>query len=197
MSLWTRAAQCWRASVASVGVALAACGGGGSPSANDPGLFGSSGADVAARPAGATTPRSTIESSGKPLGIATQIKVLSNRADLISGGDALVEVVPGSGRFSSIASVDVDGRDVTPAFAVRIDGRYTGLVTGLANGVNVLRARLTDGSGARINITNHPSGGPGFSGPQVQPWSCNAGASVLSQKYVSRSSRPSAVSSRR
>jgi hypothetical protein len=102
--------------------------------------------------------------------------VLSNRADLISGGDALVEVVLSSSSFSSIAGVDVDGRDVTSAFAVGTDGRYVGLVTGLADGVNVLRATLTDGSGARISITNHPSGGPVFGGPQVQPWSCNAGA---------------------
>jgi len=103
--------------------------------------------------------------------------VLSNRADLISGADALVEVVLSSGSFSSIAGVDVDGRHVTSAFAVRTDGRYVGLVTGLADGVNVLQAKLTDGSGARISITNHSSGGPVFSGPQVQPWSCNAGAS--------------------
>jgi hypothetical protein len=180
MSLWTWAARCCRAAMAAAGVALAACGGGGSPSASDPMFSGGAATDVAVLPADATAPRSTIESGGKPLGIATQINVLSNRADLISGGDALVEVVLSSGGFSSIASVDVDGRDVTPAFAVRTDGRYRGLVTGLANGVNVLRARLTDGSGARINITNHPSSGPVFSGPQVQPWSCNAGASDTS-----------------
>jgi hypothetical protein len=36
-----------------------------------------------------------------------QIRVLSNRADLVSGGDALVEVVPAGAR------VEVGGRDVT------------------------------------------------------------------------------------
>ena len=63
-----------------------------------------------------------------------EIKVLSNRADLVSGGDALVEVVLPPG--APAAMVDVDGRDVTAAFARRADGRFVGLVTGLAVGPN-------------------------------------------------------------
>jgi len=66
---------------------------------------------------------------------------------------------------------------VTAAFAVRADGRYLGRIEGLALGANVVTAQLPDGRGARITITNHPSGGPVLSGPQVQPWSCNPGAS--------------------
>src|SRR5213596_3197339 len=46
------------------------------------------------------------------------IKVLSNRADLISGGDALVEIVLPAGVDPASVRVDVDGRDVTAAFAV-------------------------------------------------------------------------------
>src|SRR6266850_1902160 len=110
-------------------------------------------------------------------GTSTQILVLSNRADLISGGDALVQVAVSSGNYGAVTKIDVDGRDVTSAFALRADGRYMGLVTGLVNGPNELRARLSDGSGARITIVNHPIGGSVFSGPQVQPWSCNPGAS--------------------
>jgi hypothetical protein len=53
-----------------------------------------------------------------------EIKVLSNRAALVSGGDALVEVVPGATR------VKLNGEDITSAFAVRPNGRYIGLVTG-------------------------------------------------------------------
>jgi hypothetical protein len=99
-----------------------------------------------------------------------QIRVLSNRADLISGGDALVQVVPAG------AKVDVGGRDVTGAFAVRPGGRYMGLVTGLANGPNVLTARAPGGAAARITITGHPQGGPVLDGPQIQPWKCAEGA---------------------
>jgi hypothetical protein len=100
------------------------------------------------------------------LAAQAQIKVLSNRADVISGGDALVQVDPPGAR------VDVDGRDVTPAFAVRPDGRYLGIVAGLAEGDNVLTARAPGVGGARLTITNHPTGGPVFAGPQIQPWTC-------------------------
>lgn len=103
---------------------------------------------------------------------AMQIKVLSNRADLVSGGDALVEIVaPGA----SSVTVDVNGHDVSADFARRANGRIMGLVTGLAEGANTLTAK-TGSSGAQIAITNYPNGGPIFSGPQIQPWPCLAGA---------------------
>jgi len=101
------------------------------------------------------------------------ITVLSNRADLISGGDALIEIVLPAGVDPARVRVDVDGRDVTAAFGVRPNRRYIGLVTGLAERANVLTARAPDGSGASITITNHPIGGPVFAGFQVQPWICN------------------------
>jgi len=39
-----------------------------------------------------------------------------------------------------------------------------------------VRAVLPDGRGARITLTDAPLGGPVFSGPQIQPWTCSAGA---------------------
>jgi hypothetical protein len=104
-----------------------------------------------------------------PATAAPTIDVLSNRADLISGGDALVEVKPAG------ATVRLDGADVTNAFAVRPGGRYMALLQGLKAGPNVLRARAPDGSFAEITITNHPAGGPVTSGPQIQPWRCFVG----------------------
>jgi len=95
------------------------------------------------------------------------ITVLSNRADLISGGDALLEIVLPTGVDPAGVRVDVDGRDVTAAFGVRPNGRYMGLVTGLAERANVLTARAPDGSCASITITNHPIGGPVFAGFQM------------------------------
>jgi hypothetical protein len=62
-------------------------------------------------------------------------------------------------------------RSSTTCFALRPDGRYLGLVTGLRNGDNLLTVRTPLGS-AQITITNHPIGGPVFSGAQVQPWIC-------------------------
>ena len=101
-----------------------------------------------------------------------EIRVLSNRADLISGGDALVELVVPAEVATSSLRVDVDGRDMTAAFALRATGRFMGLVDGLNLGTNVLTVRGTGAPLARMTITNHAIGGPIFAGPQVQPWIC-------------------------
>jgi Tannase-like family of unknown function (DUF6351) len=100
------------------------------------------------------------------------ITVLSNRADLISGGEALVAITLPKGSRPSKLQVKAGKRDVTKSFAVRPNGRYEGLVTGLRNGKNILSAVLPNGRGARITITNHLIGGPVFSGPQIEPWTC-------------------------
>lgn len=99
------------------------------------------------------------------------IAVLSGRADLVSGGDALVEIQVSPAEASEVL-VDVGGRDVTDSFAIRDDGRLLGLVADLEVGDSVMTAVLGDGRGARITLTNHPIGGPLISGPQVQPWVC-------------------------
>lgn len=89
---------------------------------------------------------------------STGLRILS---EVVSGGDALVEADrPGR--------VTLNGRDVTDAFAVRPNGRYQGLVTGLRLGKNTLRS-----GHHRLTFTNHPHGGPIFAGPQVQPWFCD------------------------
>ncbi|HSR22865.1 MAG TPA: DUF6351 family protein, partial [Candidatus Eisenbacteria bacterium] len=108
-----------------------------------------------------------------------RIDVLSNRADLVSGEDALVQVTLPAGVSPAAVRVQLDGADVTSSFAVRADGRFLGLVTGLRPGPNELTARASISDGASITITDHPTGGPVFSGPQVQPWICNNVANGL------------------
>src|SRR5206468_3794489 len=62
-------------------------------------------------------------------------------------------------------------------FALRPNGRVIGLVTGLKIGENTLTAQ-TPGKTMSIVITNHPIGGPIFSGgAQLQPWICATSAS--------------------
>jgi hypothetical protein len=101
-----------------------------------------------------------------------ELNVLSNRADLVSGGDALVQVVLPARVDPSTVRVSVDGKDVTSAFAVRPGGAYEGVVTGLANGANDLMATMRNGPTVHLTVTNHRSGGPIFAGAQVQPWIC-------------------------
>src|SRR5262249_16797392 len=69
-----------------------------------------------------------------------------------------------------------NGQDVTGQFGPRANGDFEGLLGGLVNGANTVQARLSDGTATTATIVNHPIGGPIFSGPQVQPWVCQAGA---------------------
>jgi hypothetical protein len=105
-----------------------------------------------------------------------QIKILSTRADLVSGGEALAQIILPPGTNPDKAAVTLNGRNVRRQFAVRPNHKFEGLITGLRDGTNRLVARLPDGFGARITITSHPIGGPVFSGPQIQPWQCQSGA---------------------
>lgn len=104
-----------------------------------------------------------------------RIEVLSGRGDLVTGGDAHLRVVLPAGASPRGTRVYDDGREVTAMFAVRGDG-LDGVVKGLSDGENVVRAVLPNGRGAELTLINHPIGGPLFSGPQIQPWSCKTGS---------------------
>jgi hypothetical protein len=104
------------------------------------------------------------------------ITTVSDRADLISGTSTLVSVtVPEGDRYSRL-KVTLGKRKVTREFTKRPNGLFEGLLTGLKVGRNVVSAMLPNGHGARITITDHPLGGPVFSGPQIEPWTCQQGA---------------------
>jgi Tannase-like family of unknown function (DUF6351) len=101
-----------------------------------------------------------------------QIKTLSNRADLIGGGDAFVELVLPLPAVPDSLRVALNGKDVTDAFAVRASGRILGLLTGLVDGENVVTASIGSSHAGKLVITNHPIGGPVIAGPQTQPFVC-------------------------
>ena len=121
---------------------------------------------VASFPAGAASPR-------RP---ALSISVLSGRADLVTGGSVLVAINLPTRSAAHHVHVTLGRSNVTKDFAFRADGRFEGLVTGVARGGSVLQAMLPNGWGTRIKLINHPIGGPVFSGPQIDPWTCEAGA---------------------
>src|SRR5690348_7349388 len=66
------------------------------------------------------------------------ISVLSSRADLVSGGDALVRV--GGIKSAKGLRVTVRGRNRSKAFAKRADGKVEGLIKGLKVGRNTVVA---------------------------------------------------------
>jgi hypothetical protein len=104
------------------------------------------------------------------------IEDLSSRADLISGGDTLLAIALPPKVKTSKVSVSLNGQNVTTDFAVRANGRYEGLVSGLLPGANVLTVTARHARPATITLTNHPIGGPVIFGPQRQPWFCESGA---------------------
>jgi hypothetical protein len=105
-----------------------------------------------------------------------QVRALSNRADLVSGGDVLVQIDPPQGSRPSALRVELNGREVTGSFAVRANGEYQGVLTGLRLGTNSIVAGVADRLSSRLTVTNHSLEGPIFSGPQIQPWYCLPGA---------------------
>ena len=115
--------------------------------------------------------------SGESHSHDVEIRTLSNRADLVSGGDALVEVQLPRNLKAQKVELRLNGRNVTSQFHYdAAERRLVGLLTGLVEGANELvaveNARWRGETYARLRITNHSRGGPVFSGAQMQPWIC-------------------------
>ena len=90
-----------------------------------------------------------------------RIQVLSTRADLVSGGEALIRIVLPLAVKPSAVRLDLNGHAVTHRFAVRANGKFEGLLTGLRLGSNTLTARLPSGYGARLHDHQSPHRRPG------------------------------------
>ena len=105
-------------------------------------------------------------------GDAAQITTVSARPDMVSGGDVLVRVTPAPGAPDGAVTVQVAGRDVTGDFRRLDDGVLEGLVRGLEPGTHQIEVRAAGGTTARIDVVNHPTAGPVFSGPHERPFVC-------------------------
>ncbi len=109
---------------------------------------------------------------------ALEIRTLGNRADLISDGDALVEVTVPQDMAPGSVKVTVNDRDVTAGFVVNTATHsLRGVLQGLEVGQNLVEASAPKGRGnavttARLTVTNHPRGGPVILSTQTQPWVC-------------------------
>ncbi|MBJ7309590.1 DUF6351 family protein [Rugamonas sp. CCM 8940] len=113
--------------------------------------------------------------------------VLSSAAELVSGGDARIEVVAPPELLDHIAFW-LNGKPVAPTM-VRHGDRMEGVVSGLRNGENQLQARHTQGARGRdvldtLTLSNHPLSGPLFTGAQQQPFICRSQESGLGQPLV-------------
>lgn len=123
----------------------------------------------------AALPAALADPPGKRPDSGLRLAVVSSAADLVTGGDALVEVtVPGNVPEHRVR-VELDGEDVTAAFRWDAEREVlVGLVEGMDTGEHTVEA-LPPGrgrAGAELVLTNHPDAGPLFSGEQEQPFSC-------------------------
>jgi len=100
------------------------------------------------------------------------VAVLSSRPDMVSGGDALLEIrLPPSARSQKLA-VALNGRDVSEAFrANAARASFVGLVDGLRNGRNTVVAKAGS-STVSLDLTNYPITGPILSGEHLKPFVC-------------------------
>lgn len=119
--IWNRLAKAWITTSAII--LLSACGGGDNDDGGD-----------------ATDAQGN---AGRQLASASAIRILSNRADLISGGDVLIEVVPPAGAALDNISMRLNGDNVTGQFSETDKGNLRGLVTGLKLGKNTFIAQLS------------------------------------------------------
>lgn len=125
---------------------------------------------------GGRTPALDESSAVQALG-QLQIKTLSNRADLISDGDALVEVrVPSNVPLHEVR-LTLNGANVGGAFVPDQHARtLRGVLQGLRVGENhflaEVRRRRERRLRASLTISNHPRGGPVLLGSQTMPWIC-------------------------
>jgi len=97
-----------------------------------------------------------------------KISVLSNRPDLVSGGDALIQVITPD---NIPPTLSLNGKAVDIQLSATGKGVFMGLLQGLRDGENLVRANAAS-LAKEITIRNAPIHGPVFAGPQLQPWSC-------------------------
>jgi hypothetical protein len=104
--------------------------------------------------------------SGQP----PEVRTISSRPDVVSGGDVLVGIeVPEGAKWTA----QLGGRDVTAQFRLALgSSERVALLGGLQPGRNTLAVRLSDGSRSRLKIVSYPIAGPIFSGPHQQPYIC-------------------------
>lgn len=121
-----------------------------------------------------------------------EIRTLSSRPDLVSGGDTLVEVIAPPDISLGQIKLTLNGKDVTGQLKANLETRSLRvLISGLIVGDNTLRAvigsssnssdRAGKGVQAILTIKNYPITGPILSGPHLTPYECRTVESGLGE----------------
>jgi hypothetical protein len=123
------------------------------------------------------------ETSFSQSGTKLEIRTLSSRPDLVSGGETLIEIKAPSGVDLKQVTLILNGKDVTQE--LRPDPAtksLRGLISGLIAGDNTLRATTKSPQAqASLTVKNYPITGPILSGPHLTPYECRTVESGLGQ----------------
>jgi hypothetical protein len=166
--------------------ALAACSSDGSADGADDSVPEAVGGDgsTAALPFG---PDGGVRTSATSDDGELTIESSSTRAEMVSGGDVLVTISGPAADGDDAPTVsagddDVSGRfEQDEAVAGLEDGTvWRGLVTGLPDGETEITAEVGDQQ-ATLDVTSHPTSGPIFSGPHLEPWVCTTEQTTLGE----------------
>jgi hypothetical protein len=145
---------------------------------------------TAAAPAIAQT-AAPVAAAAKPVQGKIEVRVLSSRYDLVSGGDALVEVRASEGAKASELRLSLNGRQLTPPLKFdQPSNTLRGVVTGLDNGGNWLQVSGPTGYTVSQPLINHPITGPILSGPHLKPYECRTRESGLGEPTDANCSAP-------
>jgi hypothetical protein len=154
---------------------------------------------VAAAAAGLICTPAAWAGNGPPAGIhgALDISVVSSPPEYVSGGDARIEVkVPAATALGDVR-VTLDGADVTSSFGPDPEGNHQleGVVSGLPLGTSTVRATVPGPGKARPNrveleLTNHSTDGPIFSGPRQAVFKCTAASRLAAANLTTPGTEP-------
>ena len=169
-------ARCWL--LGATALMLAACGGGSTPEARS---------DVQSAAQDARAQALSASGGGRDDGrdreqsMSVRLRVLSSPADRVSGGDARIHVRAARGLHDEL-ELWLNGRPLAAALS-EVDDGLEGVITGLADGRNVLQARHRS-AGVRdtLVLVNHPVTGPIYTGPQQTPFVCTTNQFGLEPK---------------
>ena len=101
------------------------------------------------------------------------INVLSSRPNTVSGGDARIRVGVPAKIDPRKVRVTVNDVDVSEELSVG-DSGLEGVVRGLTQGPNRVRASAPRTTAAELTLDNHPISGPIFSGRRSKPFICES-----------------------
>ncbi|MGB2714124.1 MAG: DUF6351 family protein [Vicinamibacterales bacterium] len=109
------------------------------------------------------------------------LRTVSTRADMVSGGDVLIQVTTPPSAASQVA-LTVNGREPRGELREMTPGTLIARLTDLRLGANDIAVGLRGQKAAvHLSVVNHPIAGPVFSGRHQTPFNCETQAFGLGQ----------------